>query len=169
MAKEQIPVNQKGEGRVVGYRDEEPFVDGGIDGGGRLVVAGRDVGCGMLVDAVRGVRHREIHPKTLDSQKGREGEGEVRVDTLGRFSFAGNKTFPSLITFLDDLKCILLILTLSTKRKRILLLPIRNLPISPHSHKPAPRWGVGLPCKSSKTRWWHEEGQVNVFPRLRCR
>jgi len=44
------------------YGDEEPFVDGGIDGGRGLIVAGRDVRSGMLINSVRGVCHGKIHP-----------------------------------------------------------------------------------------------------------
>jgi len=77
MAKEQIPIHYNFSRERGRYGDEEPFVDGGIDGGGGLVVAGRDMRCRMLIHAIRGVCHRKIHPETLHFIKKnlREGKG----------------------------------------------------------------------------------------------
>jgi hypothetical protein len=44
------------------YRDEEPFVDGGIDGRGGLIVARRDLRSLVLVDTEGRIGDREIQP-----------------------------------------------------------------------------------------------------------
>ena len=56
-----------------------------------------------------------------------EGNGGVRVYSLGGFGFAGDETFPSFVAFFDDFECVFFILAFPTESKRVLWLPIGNL------------------------------------------
>ena len=105
------------------YRDEEPFVNGGINWSRRLIITRWNIRSRMLINSIQRICHRKIHPKTSISSRRRV----ERIDTFRRFRFSRNKTFPSFIAFFDNFKSILFILAFPTKRKRILLFTIRNL------------------------------------------
>lgn len=131
--------------------------------GRRLIVARRDMRSRMLINAIRGVCHRKIHPKTLHFPSEKlKGKSYVLTPSGGLVLPVIRRSHASLHSLMTS-RAYFLFLHSPLNANEFSCFP------SGISHQPPQKWEIVSPCKSSRIRWWHGEDLVNVFRRLRCR